>query len=112
MSKPSTGLRKEDMNERFTATSYADVLMMWTNAFALIIVGIVSFDESIAIGRIILLLGILSALNEGLKLCAVRRGGVQPVYRKVRLGVTLSYVVLILLSVVALIIFARLRWPL
>jgi hypothetical protein len=96
------------MEERAATPPYADALLMWTNTAALIIVGIVCFDDAIAIGRIILPLALLSAVNLGLKLRATRTA--QPGYQTARIVVALVYVAVTLLSLVALSLFKLLPW--
>ena len=69
----------EDMNGVQTSgSSFPDTLITWTTAGALIAFGVLFFHGAGIMGRTILALGILSAVNEGLKLrasCAGSNGG-------------------------------------
>ncbi|MCZ2080427.1 MAG: hypothetical protein LC130_36125 [Bryobacterales bacterium] len=83
--------------------------MIWTNTAALIVLGVVLFDDVIAVGRLMLPLGILSAVNEVLKLRAARRRA-QSVYRGVRLAVSVVYMALVLLGLAVLITLNSRSW--
>ncbi|MGA2146816.1 MAG: hypothetical protein ABSH49_17845 [Bryobacteraceae bacterium] len=72
-----------------------DALITWTTAGALVTFGIIFFDDAVIMGRTILTLGILSAVNEGLKLHALRAGS-NGGYGRVRLVLAVAYVVLVL----------------
>ena len=86
-----------------------DALMAWTTTVALIVVGVTFLGDVIAIGRVLLPLGILSAINEGIKLRGTRRG-TQPQYRHVRLVLAVVYAALMALGVVVLIVINCLPW--
>ena len=75
--------------------SVPDALIAWTTSAALIAFGIVYFDDAAIMGRTILALGVLSAGNEALKLWAVRSQGD---YRRLRLGLALAYLALVLIG--------------
>ena len=88
----------DDMSDIHTrGSSVPDALIQWTTAGALIAFGVIFFDDAVIMGRTILSLGILSATNEGLKLCA-RHAGSDGGYRRVRLVLAVAYVVLVLIG--------------
>jgi hypothetical protein len=74
-----------------------DALIAWTTAGALIVFGVVFFDDAFVMGRTILALGILIAANEALKLRA-RRTGSGGGYGRVRWIVAIAYVALVLVG--------------
>ena len=84
------------MNDVHTrGSSGPDALIAWTTAGALVTFGVIFFDDAVIMGRTILTLGILSAVNEGLKLHALRAGS-NGGYGRVRLVLAVAYVVLVL----------------
>lgn len=90
------------MEERTNGAFCPDMLMIWTNTTALIVLGVLFFDDVIAVGRLMLPLGVLSAVNEVLRLWAGRehaRSG----YQGMRLAVSVVYVAVMLLSLAVLI---------
>ena len=87
-----------------------DALIFWTTSAALIGLGIVFFDDAIAIGRAVLALGLLSAANAGLRLRAVSEGA-QSRYRRLRLALAIAYVALVLLNVCLFSAIKWLPWP-
>jgi len=74
-------------------SSIPDRLIAGTTSAALIAFGITFFDDAVIMGHTILTLGLLSAGNELLKLRAARSGADN---RRVRLGLALAYVTLVL----------------
>ncbi len=77
-----------------------DVLIAWTTAGALIAFGIMFFDDAVIMGRTVLLLGLLSAGNELLKLFGLRTGLQSQSYR-MRLILAVVYVTLVLIGFVS-----------
>lgn len=75
--------------------SVPDALIAWTTSAALIAFGIIFFDDSVIMGRTILILGLLSAGNELLKLRATRSG---TEYRWLRLMLAFAYVGLVVVG--------------
>jgi hypothetical protein len=86
------------MNDLHTKRqSVPDALIHWTTTGALIIFGVIFFDDANIMGRTILALGILSAANEVLKLRAMRAVS-NAAYTRVRLLLAVVYVVLVLIG--------------
>lgn len=77
--------------------SVPDALIHWTTTAALIIFGVIFFDDANIMGRTILALGLLSAANEILKLRAMRAIS-KAAYTRVRLLLALVYVLLVLIG--------------
>ena len=86
------------MNDiRVHPPSVPDALIAWTTAAALIAFGIIFFDDAAIMGRTLLMLGIIGAANEALKL-GESRSESKAIYRKVRLFLALAYVILVLIG--------------
>jgi hypothetical protein len=84
------------MNDRHPReSSVPDALIAWTTSAALIAFGIIFFEDAVIMWRTILTLGLLSAGNEALKVRAARSGGD---YRRLRLGLALAYLALVLVG--------------
>lgn len=79
--------------------SLPDVLIAWTTAGALIAFGIMFFDDAVIMGRTILILGLLSAANELLKLLRLGTGS-QSHSDRMRLILAVVYVTLVLIGFV------------
>ena len=77
--------------------SVPDALITWTTAGALIAFGIIFFDDAVITGPTILALGILSAMNEALKLRTLRTG-LTGHHHRLRLVLAVAYVALVLIG--------------
>jgi len=76
------------------APSVPDALIGWTSAAALVFFGFLFLDDAVIMGRTILVLGILMAANEVLKLHAALAGSKRG-YHKLHLAVAVAFVTLV-----------------
>ncbi len=77
--------------------SVPDALIHWTTAGALIAFGVIFFDDAAIMGRTLLVLGVISATNEGLKLRSMRAAS-NAGYGWVRLLLAVTYVLLVVIA--------------
>ncbi len=75
--------------------SLPDAVMSWTTAGALVLFGVLFFDDAVIMGRTILALGLISAANELLKL-RTARSGID--YGRLRLALAFTYLVLVVIG--------------
>ncbi len=88
--------RAEEKNQIHTrASSLPDNLIAWTTASALIAFGIIFFDDAAIMGRTILALGVISAVNHFLKRWETHSQA-SGKYRRARLILAIAYVALVL----------------
>jgi hypothetical protein len=77
--------------------SMPDALIAWTTAIALVAFGIAFFDDAAIMGRTLLLMGLLCAGNEALKL-AERRTGAPGRFRRLRMACAVLYLAFMLIG--------------
>jgi hypothetical protein len=78
-------------------SSIPDALIHWTTTAGLIAFGVIFFDDASIMGRTILVLGLLSAANEALKLRSTRTVS-KASYGRVRLSLAVVYVLVVLIG--------------
>jgi hypothetical protein len=86
-------LRCAHMEKAQASSWLPDAVISWTTAIALIAFGIIFFDDGVIMGRTILMLGLLSAGNEALKMYSAKSGADA---RRLRLALAVAYVGLML----------------
>ena len=81
-------MEQTDERQSLARNIRSGCLIAWTTSAALVVFGIVYFDDAAIMGRTILALGLLSAGYEAVKFRAARSGGD---YRRLRLALALAY---------------------
>ena len=84
-------------NPRKGAIFLPDNVITWTTAVGLILFGLMFFDDPSIMGRTILVLGTIIAVNECLKAVA-RRSHTEGRFRRIRNTLAVLYLVLVLLG--------------